>query len=246
MGKLSDDAKALLGSYKMNLRKLTQESTDEFFQAIKDNQKLIKATSVSKIEIGKFYFIRYDYNGNKLWWPIYAMGDRQDKAVFEVVYNKPILYACNLNYIPFIPKVLIFDKIYSNFKDIFEKNRDKQNVKEEKPLSELNFQLMYKVLKDNGRFDYTVTAFDATKILDIYSVSTESLLRFLFVDCRVVNRNEMSNLYVKLEDSNERAKIKELIEFYDKILETYEQDLILGYKALKSYEENMKLFKNII
>lgn len=174
------------------------------------------------------------------------MGDRQDKAVFEVVYNKPILYACNLNYIPFVPKILIFDKIYKTFKDIFEVNRNRVSVIEEKPLGELNFQLMYKVLKENGRFDYTVTAFDATKILDVYVISTESLLRFMFMDCRILNRNAMSDLYVKLEDSNERAKIRELIEFYDKILETYEQDLELGYKALKSYEENMKLFKNII
>lgn len=67
MSQFSDDAKALLGQYKMNLKKLTQESTEEFFDALNKNQKRIKKINVNKIEIGKFYLIRYDYNGNKLW-----------------------------------------------------------------------------------------------------------------------------------------------------------------------------------
>ena len=83
------------------------DTTQEFFNSyLKENNKQVSPTRVSKINIGKFYMIQYNYNGNKIWCPIFSID-------FKIIKNKNILYAINLDYLPYIYKIRLFNKIFT-------------------------------------------------------------------------------------------------------------------------------------
>ena len=67
----TDEIRALYGEYEKNIKVIRNESTLELFTyVLKNPNKQVRATSVSNMQIGKFYIIKYNYNGNKIWCPI--------------------------------------------------------------------------------------------------------------------------------------------------------------------------------
>ena len=108
----------LIEKYNKNIGLLAIETTKEIFRLTRDtSNKYVMETTVKKMNLGKFYLIRYNYNGNKIWCPIFAIE-------YKIVKNKNILYAINLDYLPYKYKAKFFGKIFYLFKDEILKNQE--------------------------------------------------------------------------------------------------------------------------
>ncbi len=67
----SEEVRSLFGQYDQNIRVIRDESTLEIFSHIlKSPSKQIRPVYLRSVKIGKFYVIKYNFNGNKLWCPI--------------------------------------------------------------------------------------------------------------------------------------------------------------------------------
>jgi len=229
---------ALKGQYKDNLSKLTYDSTERIFYLRKNQNNEFKTISLDKLTIGKFYLIKYDYNGNKIFCPIFPLE-------YKVIKNKNILYAVNLDYLPYEYKMDFFSKFFGYYDDILEKNKDRAKVLEEPSLKGVNFETIYKLLKRNGGYEYAVTAFDLLKIKETNVISTTIMHRFIFLNTRMVNSAMMKELLTNTSADELNEKIKEIIEKYDSIQISYDEDTKDFYKRLKSFEKNFKLVENI-
>jgi hypothetical protein len=228
----------LFGQYNNNIKKITKESTDIVFELIKKpNNELFFA---KKFYIGKFYFILYNYNGNKIWCPIFLIDDRYDP-----INQKRILYAINIDYLPYAYRIIFFDILFNMFNKTIEYNRS-DSINMEKSLN-VDFELIYKLLKKNGEYDYSITAFNFEKIDQIkkYFISTNFVNRFLFIDTKIVNIKNMRDLLIVMNDLNIKNRLSNIIELFEKIKE----DLNINeqkkyYKQLKSIESMYKLIEN--
>ena len=239
---------ALLGQYNNNIKKISEESTDMIFKLIKNpNLEVSPSTIISK---GKFYLINYDYNGNKLWCPIFVIDDR-----YNTETQKRIIYAINFNYLPWKYKIVFFDKLFRIFNDIIEKNKKNndngEGANNDYPMK-INFESIYRALKTNGEFSYCITGFDYSKIVGfksgtplIYAVSTNIMPRFIFVDTRFVNRNIMMEYIKETDVEKDKEKLKDLIKSSDEIVEKFSMDSIEYYKQLRNLENNYKLYENV-
>lgn len=240
----------LIGQYNDNMKRLVEESTEMIFElALKKPNLQVRQTKRNQIEKGRFYLIKYNYNGNKLWCPVFVIDDR-----FSPELQKRIIYAVNLNYLPFKYKIIYFDKLLKMFSNVIDKNQvnndNEGNVNDELSLK-IDFESIYKSLKNNGGFNYAITAFDYTKIDGvekddglIFGVSTTILQRFIFVDCKIINNNLMMDYLKDSERESEKEIIKEVLKVYEKTLFDYENDVKEYYQKLRLIENNYKLYPN--
>ena len=247
---LADYCNALYGQYNNNIKKISDESTEMIFRLTKNPNLEVRPSINGNMTKGKFYLICYNYNGNKLWCPIFVIDDRYNTEV-----QKRIIYAINFNYLPHRYKIVFFDKLFSMFKDIIEKNKKNNqnggNVNDEFAMK-VNFESIYRALKSNGDFNYCITGFDYSKIVGmekgspmIYSISTMIVSRFLFMDTRYVNRNVMMQAMKDTEVEKEKEKFAELLKYYDQIVENFSEDSIEFYKQLRNLESKYKLYENV-
>lgn len=240
----------LIGQYNNNMKKLVDDSTNIIFNKIINPSNQVKKTINNEILIGKFYLIKYDYNGNKLWCPILVIDDR-----YNTQFQKRIIYALNLDYLPFKYKIIYFDKLLNIFSSIYQKNiniiDNENDVNSELPFK-INFESIYKTLKDNGGFNYAITAFDYNKIVgvndgngEIYGISNTILSRFIFLNTKIINGRMMMEI---LKDNNiekNKDKIKEILKNYEKTIFQYDNDVKEYYQKLKLLENSYKLHDNI-
>lgn len=243
MGKLKDYCNKLYGQYNNDIKTITLDSTNRIFDLIKKPNKEIFFTK--KLSIGKFYIIRYNYNSNKIWCPIFIIDD-----IYKPDIQKRIIYAINIDYLPYSYRILFFDILFSSFVDIIEYNNS-DNIDEEKSLK-VDFNLIYKLLKNNGQYEYSITAFDYLKIdginkgePKIFFVSTNFISRFIFIDTKIVNLKNMIDLSLILDDYNMKNKLNYIINLFKEI----EKDLDINdqktyYKKLKLIENKYKLIDN--
>jgi len=240
----------LIGQYNDNMKRLVEESTEMIFEYVLKKPNLqVRKTLKNQIDKGRFYLIKYNYNGNKLWCPIFVIDDR-----FSPELQKRIIYAINLNYLPFKYKIIYFDKLLKMFSNVIEKNRvnndNGSSVNEEFPLK-VNFESIYNSLKNNGGFNYAITAYDYTKIdgIDkgdglIYGISTTILERFMFVDTKIINSNLMMDYIKDTDRENEKEKIKEILIMYEKTVQDFDNDVKEYYQKLRLIENHYKLYDN--
>lgn len=250
----SDEIRALYGQYEQNIKAIKDESTLELFTYIlKNPNKQVRPNSVSKIQIGKFYIIKYNFNGNKLWCPILTIPpvpNKNESGILEkqlkVSGQKKILYTVNFDYLPLRYKISLIESIIKNNFDRYEKNKNKisegENVKEE-----LNFQVnwIYSFLKNNGNKNYAITAYDVLKIENVYEISSTILQRFVFLDTYYINKKLMYDTLYNLSNEKLRMDFSKKVQMYDEILKIYEKDVELFYKTLRSFEKNLKLIDEI-
>jgi hypothetical protein len=250
----TEEVKALFEQYKQNIKVIRDESTLELFTYIlKDPNKQVRATSVPKIQIGKFYIIKYNFNGNKLWCPILTIPpviNKNENGILErqlkIINNKSILYAVNFDYLPLRYKAFLIDAIIENNRDRYEKNSNKISnggvVKEE-----FNFKVtwIYDFLKINGHKNYAITAYDATKILKVFEVSSTILQRFVFLDTYYINNRMMYDTLNNLQDEKLRGDFSKKIKTFEEILKLYEKDVEYFYKALRNFEQSLKLVEEL-
>lgn len=230
--------KSLRTKYGNDLKTLIYESNKDIFLLRRTPNNWFMNVPLSNLQVGKFYIILYDFNGNKLYCPIFTI----DYRVTE--NNKHVLYAMNLDYLPFDYKLLYFSKMYENFSNIFESNKDSDNFISESPLP-VSFEKIYKTLETNGKFNYCISAFDILKIKECWGVSTNYMYIMIHVHMRPVNISLMKKLSEQYDDiSKERIKLTNIINNLDDAIETYEQDVQSYYKKLRNIENNYKLFED--
>ena len=122
-----DDCYALFGEYNKDWKSCIYESTDIIFDLIENNNHEVMFTKPNKLMIGKFYLMKYEYIKDqyftekylenkrvpslKIWCPIFVLGFKEsDKVVQRFDKNKKmIMYAINLDYLPFRYRILFFD-----------------------------------------------------------------------------------------------------------------------------------------
>lgn len=228
--------RALRGQFGNDLPSLIMACNKDMFSFRKKETEWFMNIPHDKLQIGKFYFICYNFNGNKLYCPIFVIDYRIKES------GKHVIYAINLDYLPFDYKLLYFDKLYNIYKDIFETNEDAKNFMNETSIP-LNFEQVYRTLKDNGDFNYAISAFDITKIVELFGVSTNLMYIMIHVHMRPVNIALMKELMQQYEDgSDERMKLGKIINNLEEMHQSYEEDIQLYYKKLRNIENNYKLF----
>ncbi len=230
--------RALRGQYNNNLQKLIEDCNKEIFFMRRNQTSWFMSVPHAKLQVGKFYLINYDFNGNKLYCPIFTIDYRLKES------GKHVIYAINLDYLPFDYKVLYFNKLQDLTKQLFEFNADAPDFMREKAIP-INFEQIYNTLKDNGDYNYAISAFDVTKLTEIFGVSTNLMYLMIHVHLRPVNVALMKTLMESYEKgTEEREKLEKIISELDNVYETYEEDVQNYYKKLKSIEANYKLFEN--
>lgn len=246
----SDEVAALYFQYNKNIKLIRDESTLIIFNHIfKNPSHQVGSSNVKLMQIGKFYVIRYNYNGNKLWCPIITIPpipNKNEEGILEkqlkIINNKNILYALNFDYLPTQYKVTLIDTIIKNNKTKYDKNKDKIDaggtVKEE-----FNFKVnwIYNFLKVNGQKNYAITAFDLSKIDKVFEISSTILDRFVFIDTYYINNRLMYDTLSQIEDASLRSDFTHKIKMYEGILKMYEDDTEKFFKALRSFEKSLKL-----
>lgn len=221
-----------------NLTALIFDCNKELFNLRRTNSPQFQKITPDKIQVGNFYHICYDYNSNKLYCPIWVI----DYRVLES--NKHVIYTVNLDYLPFDYKLLYFSNLYNKAESIFNYNDDAKEFTAEKPIP-VKFQPIYDSLKNNGGYNFAITAFDLTKIKECYGVSTSLLYVLIHTHMRPVNVKLMKDLMNSYqEDSEQNKKLKKLITNLDDIVETYDNDIKSYYEKLKAFESNYKLFED--
>lgn len=228
--------RALRGQFGNDLPSLIMACNRDMFGFRRSPTPWFMNIAHNRIQVGKFYFINYDFNGNKLYCPIFTIDYRVKES------GKHVIYAINLDYLPFEYKLLYFDKLYNLANNIFSFNKDAQDFTQEQPIP-VNFEQIYRTLKDNGDFNYAISAFDITKIVELYGVSTNLMYIMIHVHMRPVNIALMKELMQRYEEgAEERMKLGNLIDKLEEMQETYEEDVQTYYKKLRNLENNYKLF----
>jgi len=250
----TEEVRALFGQYNNNIKKIRDDSTLMLFTYIlKTPNVQVRATNLKNVQIGKFYIIRYNYNGNKLWCPILTIPpvpNKNENGVLErqlkIVNNKNVIYAINFDYLPIRYKTALIENIVDNNLDRYEKNMDKiadgQNVK-----SEFNFNVkwIYNFLKTNGQKNYAITAYDISKIDKIFEISSTILSRFVFLDTYYINNRLMYETLNSLDNQILIEDFTNKIKMYEEILKLYESDVEQFYKSLRNFEKNLKLIEGL-
>jgi len=252
--KFTEEVTALFGQYSNNMRVIRNDSTLELFSYIlKSPNNQVRSTSIKKIQIGKFYIINYNYNGNKLWCPIITIPpvpNKNENGILErqlkLVNNKNVLYAVNFDYLPLKYKAYLIEAIIKNNLDKYEKNEDKISAGGSVD-EEFNFKIswIYTFLKANGKKNYAITAFDVLKIEKVFQVSSTILQRFVFLDTYYINKRLMYDVLNTINDNRLREEFSNKISKYEEILEMYESDVEAFYKSLRSFEKYLKLMEKL-
>jgi hypothetical protein len=248
MGDFKNYCASLYGEYHGNLGKIVHDSTERLFELVHNNN--LEIAYSKNITPGKFYIIKYNYNGNKIWCPIFVIDDR-----YSTKSQKRILYAINLEYLSYDFKILLFDILFKTYKRAIDYNKDQNNANKNVNFErhiDINFEKIYKLLKTYNR-DYAITAYDYMKIdganagkARIYGVSTNFTPRFIFVDTKKFNITSMRDLSIIIEDLEIKRKLGELIELFENIEnELDEKDQEKYYKKLKDLESKYKLYENL-
>ena len=252
--KFSEEVRALFGEYEQNISVIRKESTTEIFSHVfRSPSSQIRPTSVKYIQIGKFYLIRYNFNGNKLWCPILTIPpvpNKKEEGILErqlkIINNKSVLYAVNFDYLPLRYKIFLIDAIIENNLDKYEKNKDKISKGGELK-EEFNFKInwIYNFLKRNAQKNYAITAYDISKIDKVFMVSSTILHRFVFLDTYYINSKLMYDTLNTIHNEKLRGEFSDKIKMYEEILKIYEKDVEAFYKSLRSFEKNLKLIEEI-
>ena len=200
------------------------------------NNSEIRKVNIDKVSPHRFYLIRYNYNGNKIWCPILTLD-------YRVIENKNILYAINLECLPPLFKIKYFNLIFKRLKKEFNLvSEGKGDIRTETKLP-INFEFIYKTLKQNGKMNYVITAYDYLKIDQAYQISINIAPEIIMCDPKRFNSQSMKELYLNLPESEEKNSLKDIIELYDDIIDKYQEDSIKYHKMLAAFEKNLKLIK---
>lgn len=251
--KFIEEIRALLGSYNKDIKVIRDDTTKELFNIIlKNPTHQLAPISIGEVRVGRFYVIKYNYNGNKLWCPILTIPpvpNKNEEGVLErqlkISNIKKILYAINFDYLPLKYKISLIETIINNNLNTYEKNDDKissgAKVKEE---NVFRIEWIYNFLKYHDK-NYSITAYDISKILNVYEVSSTLLDRFIFLDTYYINNRMMYDTLSNIANEDMRKEFSKKIKMFEEILKMYKDDVEVFFKSLRNFEKNLKLFDNL-
>ena len=266
-----DECMALLGEYGNSWRNCVYDSTEIIFNLKNDNNHEELITKPIKLIPHKFYLMEYIYIKDKyftekysetkdvpylkIWCPIYFLGFKlSDKIIERQNTNKKlIMYALNLDYLPYKYRITLFDEIFKRNKEYIDRNKNfhtekNGNVLNEYPLKNLSALTIYNMLKTNGGYEYCLTAYDPTKIVkfsfgqpELYSISTTIAQRIMFVDCKLKNKKNIIETLREREIESEREKIELILKSLDDLLTDIESDEKALYKKFRLLENYFEI-----
>ena len=233
-----------LDMYNGNLTKMITDFTETIVKSRKSpNGTDSKSCNAKHILNGgtKFYIIEYNYNGNRILCPIMSL----EFKIHDT--NKVILYALQLEYLPPKYKMDLFSKLFdfSETKKIFDLNSVNTDCVNEKGLP-IASEAFYNILKTNGNMVFAITAFDASKIISVTSISTKLAKQMILCDLKKYNVISMTNALKNNDlafNDNEKQRLREIIDQYINLIKEYKHDSIEYHKKLSGFERNLKLFK---
>ena len=230
----------IYGSMGLNsgsMSKYIYDVTKKLFELKKKpNYTEIAEVNINKVIPQKFFLIQYNYNGNKIWCPILALD-------YKVIKNKNILYALNLEYLPPLYKIKFFDKVFKRIIPYLEKTANVTELRSERPIKPLTFEIIYKSLKQYGEMNYAITAYDYLKISKAYSISIKILPEIIMCDPKAYNSASMKELFEKIPESDEKDTLENIIKTHDELVETYQEDSIKYHKQVAAFEKHLKIIK---
>lgn len=269
MSSFKEDCYALFGEYNNNWKSCVYDSTDIIFKLMRNNNHEVMITKSNKLMSGKFYLIKYEYIKDKyfeekyienktvpslkIWCPIFVLGFKESDTIVQRYdkNKKMIMYAINLDYLPYRYRILLFDIIFNSNFDRIEKNKDihlkGENVLNEYPLK-IKSSSIYNLLKDNGGYEYSLTAYDPDKIdkfifknPELYSISTTVAQRLMFIDCKLENKKNIIETLKESEIEKEKEKITSVLESLEKLLNDLESNEKTLYKKLRQLENYFEI-----
>jgi len=240
MGRFKEYCGELFGQYNNNIKRITKDSTERIFELVKNNNNELHFAK--KMNIGKFYLIKYNYNSLMIWCPIFIIND-----TYDTIQQKRIIHAINIDYLPYAYRILFFDIIFERSQSIIDHNK-KDGLKVEKPIK-LTFKIISKILKDLGGYDYAITGFNYENIYGVknggrplsYFISTNFVNRFIFIDTKIVNLKYMKDMIINSNDNLIKIKLENLINDFESskdIFNVNEQKEY--YKRLRTLEGKYK------
>jgi len=233
----------ILGLYGGSWDYMIKSLTDKLLNLISSpNLSEVSQIDINKLQIGKFYLIQYNFNGNLIWCPILTLE-------YKVIKNKHILYALNLEYLPPRYKAVFFSNIFKKAPDLLDSISQSKNAIVEQKLDFITFDFIYKLLKANN-MHYAITAYTIKdflgniKIKKCYTCSIKILPEIVMADLKKLNSINMGELYSNLM-GDDQSKMSDIIQNYDKLIEEYQADSIQYHKKVALFRENLKLYKDI-
>lgn len=208
----------------------------------KPNMSDMMEISQKDLVPGRFYLIKYDFNGNYIWCPILVLE-------YKVINNKHILYGLNLEYLPPRYKIQIFNVIFKNYTKELNLNYDINIAKNERPLKFLNFKNIYNMLKSH-KMEYAIDAYTIkdiqgqTKIIQSFICSFKISPQFLLADFKHMNKNNMLLKLNNVVEDETKEKLKSIIEQYSKIIEEYQADSLQYHKNVAKFRNKLKIFND--
>ncbi len=217
------------------------ESTKWLLEKLNKPDNFFVKTDLSKITVGKFYFMRYDANrinkSSKL---------EQIVPLFVVDYkpsiDKKVLWILNFNFLPLNLKEAFVSSFLSEYESIIGKNSTQMNWSKEVALPNRDYQVVWSGLIKYG-FEYSIREIRLDLIHDIYGVSMRDIHYLITQNTQTltgVDEAKLTDIWVaKLKKENLTDRI---IEF--KTIKTNYENIILDlakkFKALNNHISQIK------
>jgi hypothetical protein len=193
-----------------------------FFEKYKKSEPDIQAIPLSKIEAGRFFFFHYLDDSNWIKWsPTFVINVKQ----FE---NLKIIYAVNLNFVPFEVRTAVFDNI------IVEKNFEK-----DAPLK-VDFNGVYQRLKRYG-FEYAICEYNMVQIKLCHKIHMNLVPRFLYSG-HPKNKYDAKKLYSiwKAKIVNREKRDAEMMKMMVKDIYNVTDEISSNYDVLRGHIQRIQ------
>ena len=205
----------------------TIESSKWLINKTKNNDINFKRKNITDINIGKFYFMKYDYNN------INKSTKMEQNVPLLVVDYKPnidnkVIYILNMNFLPQNIKEAFFSKLTYKYSEIFDYNENVENLEQEKKLP-LNYKLLWDELIQFA-FEYCIREIRIELINDLFEISTKHLHFLTSINTQYltgVDEAKLNEIWItKLKNESYNNRLEELMTIktnYYKILEELQE-----------------------
>lgn len=233
-----DKIENIYGLYSSNIFKMSKKYIEnDLFKNKNPYVQFLKKDDVKRGKIipGGIYHIKYNNGGISVFklCLIIEISKNTNKN------NKLLIWAINLNYLTIDSNTALFQEFFNKR---IEKNEEVQKIEEEKPF-DLRPSDLYNYLKSQG-YNYIIEPLNLNDIKSIKRISTKVLHYFLFYIDSQNTYNLLEESIKKLENSEIKDKLEELLKEYNELLNLYEENSKYYKKKLKKFEMSLKLYKN--
>lgn len=240
MNYIFDKIKLLQNTYGNNAPLVCGEEIKKIILSGK-NSRFIKKINPNEMLPGYIYFVFYNLSSK-------ASKMEQFSVVYHVLTKEvvPIKYnfSISLNFIPLNIRIALFGNMLKSKEKTFLDNELAKNIDVEKPLLELSYEQMYKILYAVG-FEYSLRQFEVPRINKVYQLSTTLLPKILLTESNTfsgVPDSKLADIWsVKITQQEKRhvEQVNKLLKDYNNMGNTIEN-------LIKDTQSSIKNADNII